>query len=85
MEEAAQAAGVSVRTAYKWLAQSSATKARLACSIALQGLEACPRGTPKEAVGQLVAHWQQRRTCRQIADEPQLAASTVGRLLRRAG
>mgnify|MGYP002714705567 CR=1 FL=1 len=33
----------------------------------------------------LVEHRQQRLTYRQIADELQLAASTVGRLLRRAG
>ena len=84
VEEAAQAAGVSVRTAYKWLARFL-----YECTAGLLDRtsrpRSCPHATPEAVVGQLVEHRQQRLTYRQIADELQLAASTVGRLLRRAG
>ena len=84
VEEAAQAAGVSVRTAYKWLARFR-DEGTAGLLDRTSRPRSCPHATPEAVVGQLVEHRQQRLTYRQIADELQLAASTVGRLLRRAG
>lgn len=83
-EEAAQALGVSVRTAYKWL--------RRFREEGLAGLEnrssrprACPHATPAAMIAQTVERRRARQTYRTIAHALALAPSTVGRLLQRAG
>lgn len=84
VEEAAQAAGVSVRTAYKWL------KRFRECGV--DGLNdrssrprRCPHETPSAIVEQVIEHRRSRQTYRQIAEKLPVAPSTIARLLRRAG
>jgi transposase InsO family protein len=83
-EEAAQAAGVSVRTAYKWW-----RRYRDEGTHGLQDRSSRPRhslrATAPAVVAQLIERRQQRQTYRQIAGDLGLAASTVGRLLKRSG
>lgn len=83
-EEAAQAAGVSVRTAYKWL--------RRFRREGIGGLadrssrpHACPHQTPHDQVDAMFRLRHERRTYRSIARDLGMAPSTVGRLLQRAG
>lgn len=82
--EAAQAAGVSVRTACKWLKRYR--------EEGIEGLQtrssrphACPHRTPPEVVVWMVEQRRERRTYRQIAMETGLAPATVGRWLQRKG
>lgn len=84
VEEAAHAAGVSVRTAYKWL--------RRFREEGLAGLtdrssrpQRCPHATPAPLVEELMERRRARQTYRQIALDLKVAPSTTGRLLRRAG
>lgn len=84
VEEAAQAAGVSVRTAYKWLARFR-DEGTAGLLDRTSRPRSCPHATSGAVVEQLIEHRHRRRTYRQIAVELQLATSTVGRLLRRAG
>jgi transposase InsO family protein len=83
-EEAAQAAGVSVRTAYKWL-----KRYREAGDAGLHDRSSrprhCPHQTPPAQVEAMVQLRRERQTYRQIAQCRDLAASTVGRWLQRAG
>lgn len=82
--EAAQASGVSVRTAYKWLARYRA-----------QGWDGlfdrgsrphrCPHQTRTELLSRIIELRRLRRTYRQISIEVGVAQSTVGRVLSRAG
>lgn len=83
-EEAAQAAGVSVRTAYKWLARF---RAEGAAGLADRSSRphACPHQTSPALLAQATALRRERRSYRQIGLELGLAVSTVGRLLKRAG
>ena len=84
VEEAAQAAGVSVRTAYKWLKR-----------FRLEGVDGlldrssrparCPHATPPAIVDQVLEQRRSRQTYRQIAERLPVAPSTIARLLRRAG
>lgn len=83
-EEAAQASGVSVRTAYKWLARYRAA--------GLAGLfdrssrpRRCPHRTADKIQRKIIELRRERRTCRQISQELGVAQSTVGRVLCRAG
>src|SRR5690606_22526343 len=84
VEEAAQAAGVSVRTAYKWI-----KRFREEGVAGLQDRSSrphrCPHATPESTVAQLVARRQARHTYRQIAQDLGVAPSTTARVLRRAG
>lgn len=84
VEEAAQASGVSVRTAYKWL-----KRFREEGVAGLQDRSSrphhCPHATPAAKVAELVSKRRQRHTYRQIAHELRVAPSTTGRLLKRAG
>lgn len=84
VEEAAHAAGVSVRTAYKWLARFREEGATGLLDRSSRP-RSCPHSTPDAVIARLIEHRHRRWTYRQIAAELQLAASTVGRLLRRAG
>ncbi|AKC78177.1 integrase [Xanthomonas arboricola] len=84
VEEAAHAAGVSVRTAYKWLKRFKEEGA--------QGLDdrtsrphSCPHATPSAILAQVLEQRRSRQTYRQIAQRLCVAPSTVARLLRRAG
>lgn len=84
VEEAAHAAGVSVRTAYKWL--------RRFRQEGPEGLvdrssrpNTCPHATPQAVVDQVLAQRRTRHTYRQIAGQLPVAPSTIARLLRRAG
>lgn len=83
-EEAAQAAGVSVRTAFKWL--------RRYREEGLKGLQDrssrpqhCPHATSVTCQQAIVELRQARKTYRQIGQELRIGHSTVARLLRRQG
>ena len=84
VEEAAQAAGVSVRTAYKWLKRFR--------DDGVEGLNdrssrprRCPHATAEAVVNQVLDRRRSRQTYRQIAEQLAVAPSTVARLLCRAG
>ncbi|WP_448479054.1 IS481 family transposase [Pseudoxanthomonas mexicana] len=84
VEEAAHAAGVSVRTAYKWLRRFK--------EEGPQGLvdrssrpRSCPHATPQEIVQHVIERRRSRQTYRQIAGQLPVAPSAIARLLRRAG
>ena len=84
VEEAAHAAGVSVRTAYKWLGRFR--------DEGLDGLtdrssrpRHCPHATPQAVVDRVLEQRRSRQTYRQIAEHLSVAPSTIARLLRRAG
>ena len=81
VEEAAQAAGVSVRTAYKWLKRFR--------DDGVEGLNdrssrprRCPHATAEAVVNQVLDRRRSRQTYRQIAEQLAVAPSTVARLLR---
>lgn len=83
-EEAAQACGVSVRTAYKWL--------RRYRQEGLAGLfdrssrpRTCPHQTREAQRQQIIELRRQRQTYRQISLTVGVSMSTVARILRRAG
>lgn len=84
VEEAAHAAGVSVRTAYKWL-----RRFREEGPAGLQDRSSapsrCPHATPPEQVELAIALRRARHTYHQIAEALSIAPSTIARLLRRAG
>lgn len=84
VEEAAHAAGVSVRTAYKWLKRFREEGARGLFDRSSRPT-ACPHATPQEVVDQVLEQRRSRQTYRQIAGQLLVAPSTVARLLRRAG
>ncbi|MBH8372582.1 IS481 family transposase [Pseudomonas aeruginosa] len=84
VEEAAQAVGVSARTAYKWLKRFREEGA--------QGLHnrssrphRCPHATPPQHVEALVERRQARMSYRHISQELGIAVSTVARWLKRLG
>jgi transposase InsO family protein len=84
VEEAAHAAGVSVRTAYKWL-----KRFRQEGSEGLVDRSSrphrCPHATPIAVVDQVMEKRRARQTYHQIAGQLPVAPSTIARLLRRAG
>jgi transposase InsO family protein len=84
VEEAAHAAGVSVRTAYKWL-----KRFRQEGSDGLADRSSrphrCPHATPSAIAEQVMEKRRARQTYRQIAGQLPVAPSTIARLLRRAG
>ena len=84
VEEAAHAAGVSVRTAYKWLKRFKEEGAQGFFDRSSRP-HACPHATPLTVVEQVLEQRRARQTYRQIAGELAVAPSTVARLLRRAG
>lgn len=84
VEEAAHAAGVSVRTAYKWLARfRQEGVAGLADRSSRPNH--CPHATSQAIVEQVLDQRRARQTYRQIAAQLTLSPSTIARLLRRAG
>lgn len=84
VEEAAQAAGVSVRTAYKWL-----RRFREEGEAGLMGRSSrpysCPHATAGAVIEQLIELRRSRKTYWQIAQMLGLAVSTVARHLKQAG
>lgn len=84
VEEAAHAAGVSVRTAYKWLRRFR-EEGLAGLSDRSSKPHRCPHATPVELVEQLIHRRRSRQTYRQIALDLKVAPSTTARLLRRAG
>ena len=82
--EAAEAAGISVRSAYKWL-----RRFREEGSAGLQDRPSRPLRSPNRTAAAVVRRIEklrrQRRTAEQIADRLQLAVSTVCRILKRLG
>lgn len=83
-EEAAHAAGVSVRTAYKWLRRFREEGAAGLLNRSSRP-PTCPHETPAAKVAQAMERRRSRQTYRTIAHDLGLAPSTVGRLLARAG
>lgn len=83
-EEAAQAQGVSVRTAYKWL-----RRFREEGVIGLRNRSSRPHRSPlatrETVIEQAIARRRQRQTYRQIAQALGIGHSTVARILGRAG
>jgi len=84
IEEAAQAAGVSVRTAYKWLKRFQQEGAQGLADRSSRP-HRCPHATPQGVVDQVLEQRRSRQTYRQIAEQLPVAPSTIARLLRRAG
>lgn len=82
--EAAQAMGVSVRTAYKWLGRY-----QVEGEAGLHNRSSQPRRSPHATPGHLlrrvIKRRRQRQTYRQIALALGICQSTVGRILKRAG
>lgn len=84
VEDAAQAAGVSVRTAYKWLRRFR-EEGEAGLMDRSSRPHACPHATEGSMIEQLIELRRSRKTYRQIAQMLGLAASTVARHLKRAG
>lgn len=84
VEEAAHAAGVSVRTAYKWLKRFRQEGAEGLADRSSRP-HACPHATRPEWVEQVLEQRRARHSYRQIAQHVPVAPSTIARLLRRAG
>ena len=83
-EEAAQAMGVSVRTAYKWLKRFR-EEGRQGLQDRSSRPNRCPHAIGPEQRTELVRLRSQRWTYRQISQRTGVPASTVARLLRRLG
>lgn len=81
---AAEAAGISVRSAYKWLARHR-TGGRAALEDAPSTPHRQPRRTSPEVIAQIVAARHERLTGWAIAVRLQRPRSTVAAILRRAG
>lgn len=83
-EEAAQAAGVSVTTAYKWLRRYR-QEGESGLNNRSSRPHHCPHATSVELQAQIVAHRRVRHSYRQIGLALGLGQSTVGRVLQRRG
>lgn len=81
---AAGAAGVSVRTAYKWLARHRGG-GRAALEDRSSSPHRQPRRTSAEVMARIIAARQERLTAWAIATRLQVPRSTVAVILRRAG
>jgi len=84
VEVAAKAAGVTRRTAYKWL-KSFGNEGEFGLANRSSRPLACPHATPEAKRWQELEQQRARKTCRQIAVELGLSISTVARLFKRAG
>ncbi|MDR6232802.1 transposase InsO family protein [Pseudomonas psychrotolerans] len=83
-EDAAHAAGVSVRTAYKWLRRFREEGESDLLERSSRP-HSCPHGTSSDQVAQLIQLRRSRHTYRQIAQLLGVAVSTVARRLKQAG
>ena len=84
VEDAALAAGVAVRTAYKWLARWRAGGAR-ALHDRSSAPARSPRRLPREAIAEIERLRRQRLSGPQIARKLRRPVATVGLVLRRLG
>jgi len=84
VKSAAEAAGISVRTAHKWLGRHRLGGERRHCDRS-SAPRRCPRRTSPQRVAQIEALRRQRMSGPQIARALGMARSTVGLLLRRLG
>lgn len=84
VEEAAQAAGVSVRTAYKWLRRFR-EEGEAGLRDRSSRPQHCPHATLEALVQRVIEQRRARHTYRQIALQLGLAVSSVARRLRRVG
>ncbi|OLU23552.1 IS481 family transposase, partial [Pseudomonas sp. PA15(2017)] len=84
VEDAAQAAGVSVRTAYKWLRRFR-EEGEAGLMDRSSRPHSCPHETAIDLIAQLIQLRQSRHTYRQIALALGVAVSTVARRLKQAG
>lgn len=84
VEDAAQAAGVSVRTAYKWLRRFR-EEGEIGLMDRSSRPHSCPHATAVALVERLIELRRSRKTYRQIAQILGLAVSTVARRLKQAG
>ena len=82
--EAAQAMGVSSRTAYKWLHRYQA-EGEAGLQNRSSRPQQCPHATPKNLIRCVIKLRRKRRTYRQIALVLGLSQSTVARILATAG
>jgi len=83
-EEAAQACGVSVRTAYKWLARFR-TEGQHGLLDRSSRPRNCPHQTAQTIRSRIIDLRRQRRPYRFIAQTVGVSQSTVGRVLQQAG
>jgi transposase InsO family protein len=82
--EAAQAMGVSARTAYKWLHRYKAEGEAGLLNRASRPHQ-CPHATPHKTIKRVSHLRRSRQTYLQIAQSTGVSRSTVGRILSRAG
>ena len=80
VEEAAQASGVSVRTAYKWLARYRA-QGREGLQDGSSRPVSCPHRTPEAQRAAILDLRRERRTYREISRRTGVAHSTVARIV----
>ncbi|KTT26493.1 integrase [Pseudomonas oryzihabitans] len=83
-EDAAQAAGVSVRKAYKWLRRFR-EEGESGLLDRSSRPHSCPHGTSSDRVAQLIRRRRSRHTYRQIAQLLGMAVSTIARRLKQTG
>lgn len=83
-EEAAQAAGVSVRTAYKWRRRYLDEGIEGLCDRSSRPAR-CPHEVPVALRQRIIRLRRERRTYRQIAQLTGVGSSTIGRVHQRAG
>lgn len=84
VEDAAHAAGVSVRTAYKWLKRFKQEGPEGLLDRSSRPRH-CPHATPDTVVEQVLEQRRARLTYRQIAEQVHVAPSTIARVVQRAG
>ncbi len=84
VEEAALAAGASVRTAYKWLKRFKELGAQCLTDRNSRPQDST-HATSQRVVDQVISLRRSHHTYRQIAEQLPVAPSTIARLLRRAG
>ena len=83
-EEAAQASGVSVRTAYKWL-QRFRAEGVAGLNDRSSRPKPCPHALPQAVQAQVIEQRRSRQTYRQICQQCGVGRSAIGRWLKRAG
>ncbi|ANB16222.1 Integrase catalytic region [Dokdonella koreensis DS-123] len=84
VREAAQAGGVSVRTAHKWLHRFR-EEGQAGLLDRRSRPRRCSHATPDHLVDQVLTARRQRQTYRQIATTLGIGQSTIARIVRRAG
>ncbi|WP_153117296.1 IS481 family transposase [Rhodocyclus tenuis] len=83
-EEAAQACGVSVRTAYKWLRRFR-EEGEAGLNDRSSRPKSCPHALPAAVHVQVIAQRRSRQTYRQMSQQCGIGQSTIARWLQRAG